>query len=159
MSAGGRTAATARSSTSIDDASYRPFHNRLLTYSCGGPFCDGYVLGIIAIALPSLALDLHLASSWRGLIAAASLPGMVVGGTLFGYFTDRLCRQLMYTIDLLALVVASAAQFRVREPWKLFALRFFLGIAIGADYPIASVWVRIYNQAATGTSTGSTTKH
>ena len=122
----------------MDDAGYRPFHTRLLTYSCGGPFCDGYVLGIIAIALPSLALDLHLTPGWQGLIAAASLLGMVVGGTVFGYLTDRLGRQLMYTIDLAALVVGSAAQFWVREPWQLFALRFVLGIAVGADYPIAS---------------------
>ena len=139
MSAGGgRTGADARSSTAIDDAGYRPFHTRLLTYSCGGPFCDGYVLGIIAIALPSLAVSLHLGSGWEGLIAAASLLGMVVGGTLFGYLTDRVGRQLMYTLDLVALIIASAAQFRVRDPWQLFALRFFLGVAVGADYPIAS---------------------
>lgn len=138
MSTGERTAAGAPSSAVIDDAGYRPFHTRLLVYSCGGPFCDGYVLGIIAIALPSLALDLHLTPSGQGLIAAASLLGMVVGGTVFGYLTDRLGRQLMYTIDLLALAVGSAAQFWVRDPWQLFALRFLLGIAVGADYPIAS---------------------
>jgi putative MFS transporter len=63
---------------------------------------------------------------------------MVVGGTVFGYLTDRLGRQLMYTIDLVALVVASAAQLWVRAPWELFALRLVLGIAVGADYPIAS---------------------
>lgn len=135
---GERTAAGTGSTAVIDDAGYRPFHTRLLMYSCGGPFCDGYVLGIIAIALPSLALDLHLTPTWQGLVAAASLLGMVAGGTVFGYLTDRVGRQLMYTIDLLALAVGSAAQFWVREPWQLFALRFLLGIAVGADYPIAS---------------------
>jgi putative MFS transporter len=138
MSTDERVASEARSPAVIDDAAYRPFHSRLLAYSCGGPFCDGYVLGVVAIALPSLARDLHLAPGWQGLIAAAALLGMVVGGALFGYLTDRLGRQLMYTIDLLALVVASAAQFWVRTPWELFALRFVLGIAVGADYPIAS---------------------
>ncbi len=138
MAAGEHPDVDARSATAIDDAGYRPFHARLLTYSCGGPFCDGYVLGIIAIALPSLAASLHLSSSWQGLVAAASLFGMVVGGTLFGWLTDRVGRQLMYTIDLVALIVASAAQFWVRAPWELFALRFLLGVAVGADYPIAS---------------------
>ena len=138
MSAGERSSAGAPSSAAIDDAGYRPFHTRLLTYSCGGPFCDGYVLGIIAIALPSLAVSLHLGAGWQGLIAAASLLGMVVGGTLFGYLTDRVGRQVMYTIDLVALIIASAAQFWIREPWQLFGLRFLLGIAVGADYPIAS---------------------
>jgi putative MFS transporter len=46
---------------------------------------------------------------------------MVVGGALFGWLTDRVGRQLMYTLDLAALIVASAAQFRVRAPWELFA--------------------------------------
>lgn len=138
MSAGEHPGEDAPSAAAIDDAGYRPFHARLMTYSCGGPFCDGYVLGIVAIALPSVAASLHLPSSWQGLIAAASLLGMVVGGTLFGWLTDRVGRQLMYMIDLMALVVASAAQFWVREPWELFALRFLLGVAVGADYPIAS---------------------
>lgn len=122
----------------IDDAEYRPFHSRLLTYSCGGPFCDGYVLGIVAIALPAVARGFHLTSSWQGLIAAASLLGMVVGGVVFGRLTDRVGRQLMYTVDLGALVIASAAQFWVQDAWQLFALRFVLGVAVGADYPIAS---------------------
>lgn len=66
MSGGGEGArAGARSATAIDDAGYRPFHTRLLTYSCGGPFCDGYVLGIIAIALPSLAVSLQLDRAGR----------------------------------------------------------------------------------------------
>lgn len=62
MPTGDPTAAGTRSSAVMDDGGgCRPFHTRLLTYSCGGPFCDGHVLSIIAIALPSLALDLHLA--------------------------------------------------------------------------------------------------
>ena len=135
---GEHTGGGTQPSGAIDDTGYRPFHTRLLTYSCGGPFCDGYVLGIIAIALPSLAVSLHLGSGWQGLIAAASLLGMIVGGSLFGWLTDRVGRQLMYTLDLVALIVASAAQFWVRESWELFALRFVLGVAVGADYPIAS---------------------
>ncbi len=123
---------------SIDDAPFGPFHRRLAVYSCGGPFCDGYILGIIAIALGPLSRDLRLDSSWAGLIAAASLAGMFIGGSLFGYLTDLVGRQVMYTLDLLVLVVASAAQFWVHDAWSLFALRFLLGLAVGADYPIAT---------------------
>lgn len=122
----------------IDDAPFGPFHRRLAIYSCGGPFCDGYILGIIAIALGPLSRDLGLSTSWEGLVAAATLIGMTVGGALFGYLTDRIGRQVMYTADLLLLVIASAAQFWVHNGWELFALRFILGIAVGADYPIAT---------------------
>jgi MFS transporter, putative metabolite transport protein len=123
---------------SIDDAPFGAFHRRLAIYSCGGPFCDGYILGIIAIALAPISRELGLGPSWVGLIAAASLIGMFLGGSLFGYLTDHIGRQVMYTLDLLLLVLASAAQFWVHGPWTLFALRFVLGLAVGADYPIAT---------------------
>jgi MFS transporter, putative metabolite transport protein len=123
---------------SIDDAPFGAFHRRLAIYSCGGPFCDGYILGIIAIALPALSKDLGLDPSWTGLIAAASLIGMFIGGALFGFLTDIFGRQVMYTLDLLLLVAGSAAQYWVHDPWVLFALRFVLGLAVGADYPIAT---------------------
>jgi len=44
----------------------------------------------------------------------------------------------MYILDLLTFVVASALQFFVGEGWQLLVLRFVLGVAIGADYPIAT---------------------
>jgi MFS transporter, putative metabolite transport protein len=123
---------------SIDDAPFGSFHRRLAVYSCGGPFCDGYILGIIAIALGPLSKDIGLTPSGQGLIGAASLAGMFIGGSLFGFLTDLVGRKMMYSLDLMLLVIASAAQFWVRDMWSLFAIRFVLGLAIGADYPIAS---------------------
>jgi putative MFS transporter len=122
----------------IDDAPFGRFHRRLTIYSCGGPFCDGYILGIIAIALSPLSRDLGLSPNWEGLVAAATLVGMCIGSAVFGYLTDRIGRQVMYTADLLVLVLASAAQYWVEAGWTLFALRLVLGIAVGADYPIAT---------------------
>lgn len=122
---------------SIDEAPFRPFHRRLTLYSCGGPFCDGYILGIIAIALAPLAVDIGLTESWRALVAAAPLVGMIFGGAIFGFLTDIIGRQVMYTIDLMVFVIASGAQYWVHDPWTLFTLRFVLGLAVGADYPIA----------------------
>src|SRR5277367_1944797 len=77
----------------LDDAPFSPFHRRIAIYSCGGPFCDGYILGIIAVALTPLAKDIGLTASGQGLIGAATLAGMFVGGSLFGYVTDVLGRQ------------------------------------------------------------------
>src|ERR1700738_2065214 len=73
---------------SIEDAPFGAFHRRLAIYSSGGPFCDGYILGIIAVALNPLSKEIGVTPNWQGLIAAASLVGMFVGGILFGYLTD-----------------------------------------------------------------------
>jgi putative MFS transporter len=44
----------------------------------------------------------------------------------------------MYVLNLATFVVFSALQFFVTEAWQLLVLRLLIGIAIGADYPIAS---------------------
>ena len=43
--------------------------------------------------------------------------------------------------DLAVFVVASLAQLAVTNVWQLIALRFVLGVAIGADYPIAGALI------------------
>lgn len=122
----------------IDDAPLNRFHKKLTLYSAGGPFLDGYALTIIGIALITMEPDLGLSGTETGLVAAAALVGIFAGGGVFGYVTDRVGRQVMYVADLLVLTLASLASAFVTETWHLVALRFVLGVAIGADYPIAS---------------------
>lgn len=125
----------------IDDVPMSRFHWRTALLAAGGPFCDGYILGIIGIALSLLTPQLHLSAGWIGLIGASTMLGMVVGGLLGGYVTDRIGRRAMYTLDLLAFIVLSVAQFFIAEAWQLFLLRLLLGVAVGADYPIATSYV------------------
>jgi MFS transporter, putative metabolite transport protein len=122
----------------IDDGPLTAFHKRLTLFSAGGPFLDGYALTIIGIALVSMKPQLGLNSVGIGLIGAAALVGIFIGGVVFGYVTDRVGRKVMYVADLVGLVAVSIASAFVAEVWQLVALRFVLGVAIGADYPIAS---------------------
>jgi MFS transporter, putative metabolite transport protein len=71
------------------------------------------------------------------LIGASALVGIFMGAVLLGPLTDRIGPQLMYTIDLWALVIVSVLQFFLQDSLQLI-LRFIAGLAIGADYPIAN---------------------
>jgi MFS transporter, putative metabolite transport protein len=122
----------------IDDAKTIGFHRKLTLYSSGGPFIDAYVLSIIGVALTQADAPLGLGSVETGLIGASALVGIFVGGLVFGYVTDRIGRQTMYTLDLVLLIVGSLLCLLIQEAWQLMALRFLLGVAIGADYPIAT---------------------
>lgn len=128
----------ARTTTLVDDIPLNGFHWKMTLYSAGGPFCDGYILSIIGVALAVLGPQLGLGAVETGLIGASALIGIFFGGAIFGYVTDLVGRQTMYVLDLLVFVVASVLQFFVGEGWQLFALRFVLGVAVGADYPIAT---------------------
>ncbi len=114
------------------------FHTRLAIYSSGGPFLDGYILSIIGVALVQITPALHLTTTWEGLIAASTLIGMFFGGILGGYLTDRFGRQLLYTWDLAAILICSLLQFWATNAEALFFLRLLIGVAVGADYPIAT---------------------
>jgi putative MFS transporter len=122
----------------IDDAPTSRFHRKLLIACCGGPFLDGYILSLIGIALVGFAQDIPTSSTETGLIGAASLVGIFFGALVFGALTDRIGREKMYALDLTVLVAACAMSAFVSAPWQLIALRFLIGLAIGADYPIAT---------------------
>lgn len=126
------------SAIDIEHAPFNSFHKRLALYSSGGPFLDGYILSIIGVALTQITPQLHLSTSSQGLIGAAALIGMFLGGFLGGWLTDQFGRQMLYTLDLIAIIFCSVAQFWVDDASSLVFLRLLIGIAIGADYPIAT---------------------
>ena len=114
------------------------FHWRLLFQSAGGPFLDGWLLSIIGVALIGMTPALGLSGTDLSLAGAAALIGIFFGGLVFGRMTDIIGRQLMYTIDLIVLVVGSVLCAFVDHAWQIILLRFLIGVAIGADYPIAT---------------------
>ncbi|UGT45438.1 MFS transporter [Nocardia yamanashiensis] len=125
-------------STVIDDAPFTAFHKRLAVACSGGPLLDGYILSIVGTALIGMKPELDLSTGEVQLIGAAALIGMFVGGALFGVITDRVGREVMYTADLVVMALCSILSFWVESTWLIVVLRFVLGMAVAADYPIAT---------------------
>lgn len=131
----------------IDAADLGAFHRRLLVYANAGLFCDGYILSSIGLALVTLTPAFHLTSVVTGLVGAATLLGILAGALIFGALTDLVGRRIMMIADLAVFVAASLLQFFVTNAWELILLRFILGVAIGADYPIAGALIAEYMPA------------
>lgn len=129
---------TSSQKISLEDAPLNSFHKKLAVYSSGAPFLDGYILSIIGVVMVQLSQALQLSTLQEGMVAAASLIGMFLGGFVGGLFTDRLGRKTMYVLVLVVLGLFSLCQFWVASAWSLIALRLVLGIAIGADHPLAT---------------------
>ncbi|TDC95543.1 MFS transporter [Saccharopolyspora aridisoli] len=122
----------------MDDAPLSRFHKKLALYSAGGPFLDGYILSVIGVAMVQITPQLKLSDSAQGLIGASALIGIFLGAFAGGYLTDKFGRQTLYTVDLIAIIGCSVAQFWATDPVWLFVLRLLIGMAVGADYPIAT---------------------
>lgn len=113
------------------------FHFKMFAYASGSTFIDGYIIGIIAVALSAMQSQFDLSLTMMGLIGMATLAGMFAGGIIGGYLTDLIGRKKMFLIDMLIMAIVSILQFFINDPIQLVILRFILGVAIGADYPIA----------------------
>jgi len=128
-------------SSILDDATLSRFHVKTAAFGTAGQFCDGYILGIIAPALPVFARTHQVSPVMAGLLGASALVGLFLGSLVFGWLTDRIGRRRMFVFDLLAFVLLSLAQLAVTDALWLLILRFLLGVAVGADYSIAPTLV------------------
>jgi MFS transporter, putative metabolite transport protein len=126
---------------SIDEAATRAFHFRMSAFVGGGQFIDGYILGVVAIALVLMPASFGLTPVWKGLIGSSALIGTFVGSIIFGWLADHIGRKHLYTTDLSIFLAGSIAQFFVVNPWQLFAVRLVVGIAIGVDYAVGPTYL------------------
>lgn len=123
---------------SIEDIPLNNFHKLLSIRSGGGSFVDGYVLSIIGVAMLQITSALELSNFWQGMVAASALIGIFFGGFLGGWLTGRFGRKYPYFIGPTLFIVFSLAQFWVESGFMLFIYRFFIGIAVGIEYPVAT---------------------
>ena len=121
-----------------DERTAARFLRRLTLAAAWGEGLDGFDLGIISVALPSLALDLHTSSVTSGFIGASTLIGIFAGAPLVGALTDRIGRRTLFMLDIAAFVVLNVLQALVGSAWELLAVRLALGVAIGAEYAIGA---------------------
>lgn len=124
-------------SIAFEDAPLRPFHIRTVLSGTGGQFSDGYVLGIIGIAISLATGPLQLTTLWLGLLGAASLAGLFIGSLIAGPLADRFGRRPIFAFDMLVFTAISVLQFFIAEAWHLLVLRILLGVTLGADYVVS----------------------
>jgi putative MFS transporter len=129
----------------LEDLPLRRFHVGVAFSGTGGQFSDGFVLGIIGIAVSMAAGPLHLNALWMGLLGAASLAGLFFGSMFAGPIADRYGRRIIFAFDMLLFAVVSAAQYFVTSPVQLLLLRLILGLILGADYVVSKSLVTEYS--------------
>ena len=122
----------------LDDVPMTPFLKKIAIFSSGGAFLDGYVLALIGVALTQITPAFNLSALWSGAIGAAVMVGIFFGTILGGYFTDLFGRRKMFIIDIASIGIFSIISVFASSPLALLLARFFIGVFVGADYPIAT---------------------
>jgi MFS transporter, putative metabolite transport protein len=105
--------------------------------AAAGKFFEGMVVFTTGVALPLMADEFALGATEKGVVAASSLFGILVGATLFGGLADRYGRKEMFIVEMVLFGIFTAVlTFSPSYPIAVAAL-VGIGVALGCDYPTA----------------------
>ena len=122
----------------LDRLPFTRKHGRLLGASGIGWALDAMDVGLISFVIAALAVHWDLAKSDGSLIASAGFAGMAIGASLGGLLADRLGRRSVFALTLLVYGLATGASALAMGVGTLIALRFVVGLGLGAELPVAS---------------------
>lgn len=96
---------------------------------------EGFDLQTANLAAPSILQQFGISRSQLGPLLSASLFGILVGATLVAPLGDRRGRKRIVVIASMAYGCLSLAAAAAGSVWQLTALRFLIGIGLGAVMP------------------------
>jgi MFS transporter, AAHS family, 4-hydroxybenzoate transporter len=119
----------------LDEYGLGAFQIKLLIWSVLIAFIDGYDIGAIAFAAPSLIREWHVAPKELGIVLSASNFGVLFGSQIFGWIGDRYGRKsALIAANLLFGVFTFIAAYSTNLT-ELSWLRFIAGLGIGGVIP------------------------
>jgi AAHS family 4-hydroxybenzoate transporter-like MFS transporter len=119
----------------LDEYGVGSFHIKLIVWSTVIAFIDGYDIGAIAFAVPSLIQEWHVAPKDLGVVLSASNFGVLFGSQIFGWIGDRYGRKTALILANLLFGVLTFAAAWSSNLTELSWLRFFAGLGIGGVIP------------------------
>ena len=125
----------------LDALPFTKEHRRVLVGSGLGWALDAMDVGLISFVLAQLAVQWHATSLELSLIASSGFVGMAVGAALGGLLADKFGRRHVFAVTLLVYGLATGASALSLSVAVLIALRFIVGLGLGAELPVASTLV------------------
>ena len=125
----------------MDHTHLTKVHRRIWILSAAGILLDGFDLFVIGICMPLLVKHFNALPWQAGLIGAAAIIGSVLGAAILGPITDRFGRKTLFLFDMMVLIAFAVLAGFAWSITTLLIFRFFIGIGVGADYPICAAYV------------------
>ncbi len=131
----------------LDRLPFTRAHLRLLGGSGVGWALDAMDVGIMSFVLVAIGEQWALTTGERSLLGSIGFAGMAVGAALGGLLADRVGRRQVFALTLLVYGLATGASALAGGLAVLIALRFVVGLGLGAELPVASTLVSEYAPA------------
>ncbi|RIJ09096.1 MFS transporter, partial [Clavibacter michiganensis subsp. insidiosus] len=131
----------------LDGLPWTRAHSRILGGSGVGWALDAMDVGLISFVIAQLAVVWEADAGQLGLVASAGFLGMAIGASVGGLVADRIGRRQVFALTLLVYGVATGVSALALSVGALIALRFVVGLGLGAELPVASTLVSEFSPA------------
>ena len=125
----------------LDGLPFTRKHRKLLLGSGVGWALDAMDVGLISFVMAALAVHWSLRPTELSWIGSIGFVGMAIGAALGGLLADRIGRRQVFAATLLIYGLATGAAALSTGVAMLIALRFVVGLGLGAELPVASTLV------------------
>jgi MFS transporter, putative metabolite transport protein len=105
--------------------------------AAAGKFFEGMVVFTTGVALPLMGKEFALGATEKGVVAASSLFGILIGATLLGGLADRYGRKQMFIVEMVLFGIFTAVLTFSPSYAVAVAALVGIGVALGCDYPTA----------------------
>lgn len=127
--------------TSINKENKPLSRNKLLGIAGLGWMFDAMDVGILSFVIAALAIEWNLSPGQMGWIGSVNSIGMAVGALTFGLLADRIGRKHVFILTLVLFSVASGLSALSTTLAVFLVFRFFVGMGLGGELPVASTLV------------------
>ncbi len=117
----------------LDRLPIAAFHYRIFFLIAAGMFFDGYDLYVAAPVLGSAVQSGFSTVAQNGWFISLTFSGMTLGSLFAGFLGDRYGRRFTYQFNLMIFGLASLAAAFAPDIAVLNALRFVMGLGLGAE--------------------------
>ena len=114
---------------------------KLLSIAGLGWMFDAMDVGMLSFIIAALKIDWDLTPQQMGWIGSVNSIGMAIGALLFGIWADRIGRKKIFIITLLIFSIASGLSALTTTLSVFLIFRFFIGMGLGGELPVASTLV------------------
>ena len=114
---------------------------KLLSIAGLGWMFDAMDVGMLSFIIAALKIDWDLTPQQMGWIGSVNSIGMAIGALLFGIWADKIGRKKIFIITLLIFSIASGLSALTTTLSVFLIFRFFIGMGLGGELPVASTLV------------------
>src|ERR1700745_333329 len=108
-------------------------HRKVFSLVGVGMFFEGFDIYIAASVLGATYKSGFSTLAQNGLFISTTFVGMTLGALLTGFWGDRYGRRVTYQVNLMLFGAASLASAFAPDMTTLIALRFLMGLGLGAE--------------------------